>query len=96
MHSPTHAVPTHPHTRAHASFLLKKALLVRGLAWGQRLYHGLRSPLIRRQQTPAPWLNDRWDAAREQVRPEPTGDAMALHALHTRASPRPLLYTLLP
>jgi hypothetical protein len=60
MPSPTHAIPTHPYTREHASLLLKKALLVRGLAWCQRLYHGLRSPLISRQQTPSPCLNDRW------------------------------------
>jgi hypothetical protein len=96
MPSPTHAIPTHPHTREHASLLLKKALLVRGLAWCQRLYHGLRSPLISRQQTPSPCLNDRGDAAREQVRPQPAGDAMALNALQTGISQHLLLYPLLP
>jgi hypothetical protein len=95
MPSPTHASPMHPQTREHASLLSKKALLVSGLAWCQRFYQGLRSPLMRHQHTPAPWLNDRWDAAHEQVRPLPAGDAMALHALHTRASSRLLLYTLL-
>jgi hypothetical protein len=94
MPSPTHAIPTHPYTREHASLLLKKALLVRGLAWCQRLYHGLRSPLISRQQTPSPCLNDRWDAAREQVRPQPAGDAMELHARYTGTSLRLLLDSL--
>jgi hypothetical protein len=96
MSSSTHVIPTPPHTYAHALGLLKKALLVRRLAWYQRLSHGLRSVLMTHQHPSAPWLNNYWDAAREQVRPEPAGNAIELHARHTRTSLHLLLSTLWP
>jgi hypothetical protein len=46
MQSPTHAIPTNPHTREQTSLLREKALLDRDLAWCHRLYQGLRSPLM--------------------------------------------------
>ena len=85
----------HVQTRLQSS-RIGMARWIRGLTWRQRLYLWYRSPSVSRRDEPTLGFDHCWDAAREQVLPQPSECAIEQMTIPGGASQRLLLYSLLP
>lgn len=95
MHTPTHAIPTHPQTPGRASVLMERAQTIRGLPRCHRLFRWLLSLPARLQGEPPGRCNGGWDPQREMIQGPPTGGALDVYAAWGEVS-RITLYTFLP